>query len=181
MTVRGCVVVGPDKWWWLEDGSADYIALHNVEHFSVTDNISTNGGDSGITIENSRYGAVAGNACIGNFGPGININNANFIHINGNVCINNCRRIKLKIGTEGQRIVTPRPGGILIFGQDILITNNQCCDSIVPSTKATQLYGLVIHPFSKNIIIGSNAICSNFLIGPPEGGGDIFDERPDSG
>ena len=77
VTVRGCVVVGPDKWWWLEDGSADHIALHNVEHFSVTDNISTNGGDSGITIENSRYGAVAGNACIGNFGPGININNAN--------------------------------------------------------------------------------------------------------
>ena len=103
-----------------------------------------------------------------------------FIHINGNVCINNCRRIKLKNWyLEGQRIVTPRPGGILIFGQDILITNNQCCDSIVPSTKATQLYGLVIHPFSKNIIIGSNAICSNFLIGPPEGGGDIFDERPD--
>ena len=42
VTVKGCVIVGPDKWWILEGSSADQIALHNVEHFSVLDNTSTN-------------------------------------------------------------------------------------------------------------------------------------------
>ena len=122
---------------------------------------------------------MSGNACIGYFGPGINIGNVNpcFIHVNANVCINNCRRFKLSIGTEGQRFVTPQPAGIVISGKDVLITNNQCCDANVDLTKATQLYGLAIHPFSKNILIGSKDICSNFFIGSPDKGG-IFDERP---
>ena len=144
MTVKGCVIVGPDKWFLYEGGSADQIALHNVEHFSLTDNVSTNGGDSGINVEYSRYGTVSGNVCVGNFGPGINIGNGPgpkigivypcFIHVNANVCINNCRRIKLRMALW-ERAVNPRPGEIIIVSKDVLITNNQCCDSNVESNQ----------------------------------------------
>jgi parallel beta-helix repeat protein len=78
-------------WFW-RDGSADQIALYGVKHFSVTGNVSINGGDGGIVIENCQYGTISGNSCEGNFGPGIIIDAASFININGNVCINNCRR-----------------------------------------------------------------------------------------
>ena len=114
MTVTRCEVVGPDRWWWqVPKGSADQIALYNVEHFSVTDNISRNGGDCGVIIQDGRYGTVSGNTCIGNFGPGICITTPDpcFIHVNGNVSNNNCRRYKLKIGTSRSTICKSRTSG----------------------------------------------------------------------
>ena len=98
VTVKGCEVVGFDRWWWqVPRGSADQIALYNVEHFSVTDNISRNGGDCGVIIQDGLHGTISGNTCIGNFGPGICITTPDpcFIHVNGNVSKNNCRRYKL--------------------------------------------------------------------------------------
>ena len=67
------------------------------------------------------------------------------------------------------------PAGIAIYGQEILITNNTCSDSTVPSKNASQLYGLAIHKDSKNIMIGSDVIYPNSFVGPS---GDIYDTRP---
>ncbi len=151
--------------------------------------ISMNGGDGGVVVQRGKYGTISGNICNNHFGPGINIENGTHIaeatqsniHINENVCIKNCRRTILEVKPElkSRLIMNPEAGGIAINGDTILITNNQCCDPTLPSTSATQLYGLVITKYSKNITVGSDMICPNFFIGPIGRGGDIFDKRPD--
>ncbi len=186
VTVKGCTVVGPARWWWdyVSKGSADQIALYGVDHFTVTGNVSNKGGDGGIVIQESQHGTIAGNTCCENFGPGIYIlsvdRSSSFINVNGNNCIKNCRRATLPVrcGDEGKRIIN-HPAGIMLSGcNDVLITNNLCYDIALPRTKATQLYGLSISDSTKNVAIGSNIIGSNLLLGVPDsgrgGGGDVF-------
>lgn len=168
VTVRGCEIHGINKWWHLK-GSADQIALYDVEHFSVTDNISSNGGDGGIIIERGKYGTISGNTCNQNFGPGINISNnpnnaSSNIHIDKNICINNYRRLSIDTRDNPEQPA----GGIMIYGKDCLITNNRCSD---PTPNATQKYGLSIHDVSSNITIGSDTVYPNVLSGPK---GDIY-------
>ena len=55
--VKNCIILGPNKWYLHNSGgSADQIALYGVKHFSVTGNVSINGGDGGIVIQDSNTG-----------------------------------------------------------------------------------------------------------------------------
>lgn len=174
VTVRGCVIHGADRWFH-QKGSADQIALYDVEHFNVTGNTSKNGGDGGVIIERGKFGTISGNTCNENFGPGINISNdpknTSNIHIDKNVCISNCRRLNLDVNDQlrSKRNFSPKgpAGGIMIYGKECLITNNHCSD---PTSAATQEYGLSIHDDSTNITIGSDAVYPNLFNGPK---GDI--------
>ena len=71
VTVKDCIVRGPEKWFLYHNGSADQIALYGVKYFTVTGNISNGGGDGGIVIQDCRSGMVSRNKCERNFGPGI--------------------------------------------------------------------------------------------------------------
>jgi parallel beta-helix repeat protein len=184
VTIKECKVTGPDRAWidCNKKGSSDQIALYGVDYFSITGNVSIKGGDGGIVIQECEHGIMSGNICNQNYGPGIIIEKGNFINIDANTCIKNCRRIKSEVvcGKEGDKTVTPVPGGIAVCGHDILISNNICCDDTVPSTDATQMYGLVISKFCKNIILGSSTAGSNFFASglDPTSGGDIFVQAP---
>ena len=186
VTVKGCTVTGPDRWWWeyTNRGSADQIALYGVDHFTVTGNVSNQGGDGGIVIEESQHGTITGNSCNENFGPGINIQSSSFINVNGNACMKNCRRILLPVkrcGDEGKKFMLSPAGIMLSGGSDFLIINNICWDNTLPATKATQLYGLTIFKGTENITVGSDIVASNLFIGVPDsgpGGGDIFVQSP---
>jgi parallel beta-helix repeat protein len=184
--VKNCIIIGPNKWFLHNSGgSADQIVLYGVKHFSVTGNVSNNGGDGGIVIQNSKYGIVSGNKCEGNFGPGIIISPGDFINVNGNACSNNCRRRGEKVGsigvdgcpiTSGETSIgavggISYPAGIWVQGSQILITNNLCFDNTRPSSPALQNYGLAIYPGSKNIVVGPNFFYGTSISGS---GGDIY-------
>ena len=177
VTVKDCIMLGPSKWYHpVPNGSANQIALYGVKYFAVTGNISNDGGDGGIVIQDCQYGMVSRNKCERNFGPGIIISGA-FINLNGNACINNCRRIELH-DPDPRRWIRPQPAGIMLLGNDILVTNNLCFDDMSLSIHAKQVYGLALTSLCRNVIVGSEKAGSNFFIDnvPSPAPKDIFYE-----
>lgn len=137
LVVASNVVVGPGLPF-AAGGTADQIAVFHAEDFAVVDNISTDGGDMGITIEgDSRRGVVSGNVCTRNESSGIDLGSRRYsaqaVTVTGNVCMNNGQN------RSGETPADSRAGVRVKASSGIVISGNTLGDD---QATPTQQYGV---------------------------------------
>lgn len=156
--VAGNIVVGPGLAT-ANGGNADQIALFFCEDFAVRGNISTGGGDMGITVEgNCRRGAVVGNVCSANDACGIDIGSATYtatseITVTGNTCVNNGQNRAGNVAADARAGIRVYASANLAIGGNVLGDDQ--------ATK-TQQYG-VTFTSSTNCVVGPDVDAGNAL------------------
>lgn len=153
--IRGNTVLGIDKNFVGDGGTADLIAPYDVDGVVIDGNIVSRGGDNGISLDRNRNVVISNNVVHNCFTAGINVWDADDTTVTGNVVYDNS-----KAGGEVR-------GGIRVYANDtgtvssnIVIAGNRAYDSRAAAQK-TQDFGIFINAQSRSVTIGANDLEGN--------------------
>lgn len=142
LVVRGNTVTGANRSWRdpKAPGTADQIAVRHARTVDVSDNVSSGGGDVGITVAHCHNGTVSNNRVSENDTAGIYVGtrkgfSMGKVVVEGNYCENNGQN------RQGDRRSHGRAGIRVAEGGRVIVRNNTLLDT---QLHRTQLAGITL-------------------------------------